>query len=458
MPADLVVASNRGPISFKTIRGRSVATRGVGGLVTAVTSALRDEDAIWIAVALSDGDRDRVREGSPIRDEQVAVELEAIDDDLLAGYYRDASNRALWFAAHGAGALPVEPSAWDAYRLVNERIADRIAHAAAPDATVLVHDYHLCLVPRFLHERRPDLAISFFWHVPFPDVDTWRSLGGPVADELLAGIAAADVVGVHASRWARRMRACADAAGFELPVSILPLGIDAESLRRAGASQEVEDRLAALARFDDAWLIVRSDRIEPAKAIGDGLDAVASLLAARPELSQRVVHLVRLTSSRGDVPEYREERALIEARARSVNARFSRDGWRPIELVIEDDVAGSLAAFRRYDVLLITSRADGMNLVAREGPVLNERDGVLVLSTGAGAADTYADGGAILVEPGDVPAIAQALGDALDLEPAARRSMADDARARAPGMTPADWLDAQRRLAREARAQRLAAR
>lgn len=457
MPANLIVASNRGPISFRSIEGALVGTRGVGGLVTAVTGALRDEEAIWIAVALGDADRARASTGEPIRDGRVLVELEAIEDRQLAGFYRDASNRGIWFAAHGAGARILDATSWEHYRAVNQRFADRICALAAEDATVLVHDYHLCLVPQLVRVQRPDLAISFFWHVPFPEPDDWWTLGDPIAAELLAGIAAADVVGVHAHRWADQLHACLDRATMRARIEVLPLGIDVETLRAAAATAEVTERAVALDRFDDLRLIVRSDRIEPAKAIGDGLDAFARLLEQRPELNGTVTQLIRATTSREDVEEYRLEREALEASVAAINARFATATWKPVELVVEDDIAGSLAAFQRYDILLITSRADGMNLVAREGPLLNERDGVLVLSRGAGAADAYEDGGALLVEPGDIASIHRALDVALDLSATQRHSLANAARSRAPGTPPATWLEQQRASAIAGRAARLRA-
>lgn len=456
MPPGLVVASNRGPVAFRAAGDGIVGVRGVGGLVTAVTAALRDEDAAWIAVALGELDRRRVATGEPIRDGHIEVQLEVVSDELLAGYYREASNRAIWFAAHGSGARTVPAASWDAYRIVNERIAQRIAAAADPGAVVLVHDYHLCLVPGLLRAQRPDLAVSFFWHVPFPDADGWWTLGDGVARELLAGIAAADVVGVHAHRWADGVAGCMERTGLDARISILPLGIDDEALRAAAHEPEVTDRLRALERFGDRTLIARSDRIEPAKAIGDGLEAYALVLERRPELRGRVVQLIRATTSREDVEEYRLERERLEEQVRALNDRFGDATWQPVELVVEDDLRASLAAFRRYDVLLVTSRADGMNLVAREGPAVNERDGVLVLSRGAGAADAYADDGALLVEPGDVASIADALEEAITMPVDRRRALAAAGRMRASGTSPGAWLEQQRALAIDARAQRLA--
>jgi trehalose 6-phosphate synthase len=251
------------------------------------------------------------------------------------------------------------------------------------------------------------------------------------------------------------LRDCFSRTGIEREPTVLPLGIDVEGLRTLAARDEVDARLGALAPLEGQQLIVRSDRIEPAKAIGDGLAAYAQLLEARPDLREHVTHLVRATSSRETVPEYQQERARLDAQVADINERFGSGDWSPVVFVVEDDHDATLAAFRRYDVLLVTSRADGMNLVAREGPLLNERDGVLVLSRGAGAADTYADAGALLVEPGDVDGIARALERALELDGAERRRLAAETRERAPGMPPTRWLAEQRRLASLGRDARL---
>lgn len=454
MTAPLVIASNRGPVSFTRNGSGFETSRGVGGLVTAVTSAVKDEDAIWVAAALSDDDRARAAEPEPILGEPSAgieVRLIDLDPDLLAGYYEEASNRSIWFVAHGQPSPDVSDHAWNDYRRANEIFARNIAAAASEGATVLVQDYHLCLVPKLLKQQRPDLRIAFFWHIPFPQPDGWRQLGDDLALELLDGINHADVAGFHAQRWTSRLEASREQFGLPARAHIakLPLGVAPEGILALAESPDAKDRARDLDVFEDQILIVRSDRIDPAKGVPDGIDAFAALIERREDLREKVSHLIRLTPSRGGIPEYDAERARIEASVQAVNDRFASPSWTPITLVVQDDLPGSLAAYRRYDVLLVSSLADGMNLVAREGPLVNRNDGVLVLSAGAGAADAYRDGGALLVEPGDVEGISAALERAVTMPAEERARFAQHAREVAPGTPPARWLSEQRRLANE---------
>lgn len=454
MAATLVIASNRGPVSFSRTTDGFASTRGMGGLVTAVTASLEKESATWIATAMSQDDRARVLTGEPIRDEPsegINLKLLIFADEVLTGFYEQASNQSIWFVAHGTAATIAEVSAWNAYRLVNTRFAEAIAEAAAPNATVLVQDYHLCLVPSLLRQMRPDLKISFFWHIGFPEPEDWARLGEGLARDLLEGINAAHMAGFHAARWTQRFSQALDRFGLESRARLetIPLGIDVSSLAALAASDAVEMRLTALDEFADQILVVRSDRIDPAKGVPDGLRALERLLDRRIDLRGNVTHLVRLTPSREGIHEYDLERDQIHALTDQINARFAKGSWKPVVLKIEDDLPSSIAAYRRYDVLMVTSLADGMNLVAREGPLVNERDGVLILSTGAGAAYEYASAGALLVEPRDVDAISAALETAIDMSAAERRRISSEARAIAPGMPPADWLSLQRNLVSE---------
>jgi trehalose 6-phosphate synthase len=193
---------------------------------------------------------------------------------------------------------------------------------------------------------------------------------------------------------------------------------------------------------DGRKLLLRVDRTELSKNILRGLVSYGALLSRRPDLRERVTHLVLLTPSRGDVPEYQEYIRACHARAAAINARFGTRGWQPVVLEIEDDFSRTLAAYQRYDVLLVNPVFDGMNLVAREGAVLNMCDGVLVLSANAGAAAELGDA-ALIVNPYDTRDTAEALERALDMEPAERAKRAAALHERAPGLSPREWLDRQ---------------
>jgi len=465
----LVVASNRGPVTLVPDESGNVTERrGVGGLVTAVGDALRGRDGTWIAAPMSDADRARATERDPnVRlrtpgGEILRVRFIDVEQELYDPYYNDFSNRVLWFLHHYLWD-PVRPpafgrretDAWDAYQAVNRRFADMLASEAGEDALALPHDYHLSLVPGMLRRSRGELPIGLFWHIPFCRAGQ-LSVIGQWGGWLLEGMLGADVVGFHTKRWANNFADCCRAVlgaqvrngivkfnGRSTRVGVYPLGVDQPGLRAEAERPEVAAAVKDINEIaGDRKLIVRVDRTELSKNILRGLIAYGAMLERRRDLHGRVVHLVMLTPSREDVLEYREYMAACEARAHQINDRFGTATWQPIVLEISDDFARSLAAYRRYDVLVVNPVYDGMNLVAKEGPLLNERDGVLVLSTNAGAAAELGPG-ALLVDPYNQRRTSLALEAAVDMPAEERRRRGQILRELAPGMSPSRWLEAQ---------------
>jgi trehalose 6-phosphate synthase len=462
----LVIASNRGPVGFvRDESGDVVERRGVGGLVTAVGGAVRGREATWIAAPMTDEDRARIGTPTPVAlhdDCTVNVHFADIAPDKYDSYYNEFSNRILWFLHHHLWNLARPPefgdeqrAHFDAYREVNERFAEILAREATPGAIALPQDYHLSLVPGMVRARRDDLRMAMFWHIPFCPPDQIGVIGdwGPA---LLEGMLGADVVGFHTEWWAANFAACCNSVlgakttedtvthlGRTVRVAAYPIGVDIEGITAEAARPEVArarediDRIAG-----DRKLLLRVDRTELSKNILRGLMSYGAMLSRRPDLRGRVTHLVLLTPSRGDVPEYQEYTRACVARADAINARFGTPGWKPVTLEIEDDFARTLAAYQRYDVLLVNPVYDGMNLVAREGPVLNQRDGMLVLSANAGAAAELGEA-ALIVNPFDTRDTTMAIERALEMEPSERAKRAAELRKLAPGTPPREWLDRQ---------------
>ncbi|MCW2606613.1 MAG: alpha,alpha-trehalose-phosphate synthase, partial [Frankiales bacterium] len=426
-PVSLLLASNRGPVSFfDTPDGGLELRRGGGGLVSALAGSGTSGTG-WVCAALTDADRRAAHEGLL----PAGVRMLPLEPALFEAAYDRVANSVLWPAAHLLPAAPLADADWAAYRRYAEAFADAVAQDAAEGAAVLVQDYHLALLPALLRARRPDLRLSHFSHTPWAPPQALRAL--PVARELLTGMLGADAVGFLSPRWARAFTdCCAELLGAEVRpdgvrwegrsvrVSVHPLGVDADGLCARAEQDDVLARRAVLQELvGDRQLLLRVDRSEPTKGIVPGLHAYAALLRAHPEHLGRVVHLVLAYPSRAELPEYRAHTALVEAAAAEVDAEFGREGWRPVHLEVRDDHARSLAAYRLADVLLVNPVRDGMNLVAKEGPVLSERGLALVLSREAGAADELGDD-ALLVDPHDVEGTAQALHRALLMPPAER--------------------------------------
>lgn len=447
----LVIASNRGPLSFTLdAAGQPVRAGSAGGLAGSLHDLVGGSDAWWVACAMSDADRRAVSAGLMAEDglRIVTVSPERAVYDLA---YDTVSNAALWFVHHHLYDLARRPRfdrgwlrAWDAYRIFNQLIAEEICEVAGDGSVVLVQDYHLALVPAMVRATRPELAVVHFSHTPFADPGVLRVLPEASSAELLAGMAAATACGFHTRRWADAFVAGCTDHGIEPPATFAsPLAPDADSLAKRAASPAT---LAAAARIEqmvgDRTMVLRVDRMELSKNLVRGFWAFDDLLQHHPEHRGSVVFVALAYASRQGLPEYLAYRAEVEQTANLVNERWATGTWQPVVLDVADDAERSFAALTRADVLLVNPVRDGLNLVAKEGPLVNRRDGVLVLSREAGAAEELV-GPALVVNPFDVAATADALHQALVMEPAERAERAAELRRRVRARPPRRWLDDQ---------------
>lgn len=444
----VVIVSNRGPVSFvKDGSGELVARRGAGGLVSGIGPVVAGTDATWIAAAITDGDREAAGQGL-VDAAGFRARLLAIDPDTYRLAYDVVSNQALWFVHHGLYDLPRAPvfdrefrEAWAAYRRMNSVFADVVADETPRDGVVLVQDYHLALVGRDLAERRPDLAAVHFSHTPFAPPVWLRVLPEHIGEELLAGLCAFRACGFHTQRWADDFRAsCRELLALDPRTFVSPLPADPDDVRSVAGSPACA---AALAEIDehvgDRLVIGRVDRIELSKNILRGFLAFADLLERHAEWRERVVFVASVYPSRGGVPEYQRYQAEVEAVVDEINARWSTANWTPILYDTRDDFPRSVALLRRADVLLVNPLRDGLNLVAKEAALVNERDMVLCLSPEAGV---WSELGAVAlpVRPYDAAGTADVLDTALRMPAEARRAHAAALRTLSERRRPADWL------------------
>lgn len=445
MASQVLVAANRGPLSYALgPDGTLSARRGGGGLVSGLSAALAEQpEALWVCAALSEADREAVRRGVA----EPGVRMLSIDPKVYDDAYNGIANSVLWFLHHHLYDIPREPvfdaefrRRWDSYVAYNRSFAEALAEEAAEGAAVLIQDYHLALAPGQLRELRPDLRISHFTHTPWASKQYLDLLPSDIREQLLGGMLGADLVGFHTAEWAREFT---DSAGAAAPVAVFPLGVDGDELRDLAHRPEVDDKLAAL-RADVGGLrtIVRVDRTELSKNVLRGLLAYRELLTTHPEWRERVVHLASAYPSRQDLAVYRAYTESVRELAAAVNAEFGTAGWQPVLVSVEDDFARSLAAYRLADVALVNPVRDGMNLVAKEIPVVSEAGCVLVLSTGAGAYEELRRD-ALTVNPYDVTETAEALHTALSMPAAERADRTKRLAAAATALPPAQWLAAQ---------------
>ena len=453
---DLVIVSNRGPLSFVPgPDGTPVPRRGAGGLVSSLGPAVAGTGATWVAAAISDTDRQAAAAGV-VEAEGFRFRSLVIEPDRYRQFYDTIANATLWFLNHSLFDLPRRPlfdrhwhEAWSTYVDVNRAFAGVVAADAPDGATVLVHDYHLALVGAELAELRPDLCTAYFHHTPFCDPAGLRVLPEKVATQLLQGMAGAGACGFHSPRWAAAFEACATAVrGAAPPTFVAPAAVDAEDLRTQATSAECEGELAALDELaGDRRVIVRVDRVELSKNLLRGFLAYEGLLDSHPRWRERVVFAAFLYPSRDGLPEYLAYRTQVENLVGQINERWATPSWTPILLDVSDSFPRSLAALCRYDVLLVNPVRDGLNLVAGEGPVVNRRDGVLALSPEAGAWDRLGSA-ALAVHPFDVSATTATLLQALNMEAEERSTRATVLREAVARRTPRLWLEEQLAAAR----------
>jgi trehalose 6-phosphate synthase len=470
----LIVVSNRAPVTFgRDESGDRVARRGGGGLVTALRGLVQHHDVTWIASAMSDEDRvvaeeaggafeETVRDGSTFR-----LRLVVHDPEEYDGYYNVVSNGMLWFLQHYLWGLastpdigPVERDAWHhGYEPVNRDFADAVVAEldATPGSAVCFHDYHLYLAPRAVRELRPDALLTHFVHIPWAEPDYWRVLPADLRCAVHEGLLANDVVGFHTDRWRQsflegcEQLLCADCErrggvvrhrGRQTRIVTHPISIDVEEFAELREDDAVlrEERLIAETRPE--LLVLRVDRTDPSKNIVRGFRAYALFLERHPELHGRVGMLALLHPSRQSVPVYAEYIAAIEREVAAVNDRFGTAVWRPVDLQLGDNFPQAVAAYKQFDAVFVNPIFDGMNLVAKEAPFVNERDGVVVLSENAGAHEELG-AWALTVNPFDLESQAEALHRALTMPEEERRRRAAGLKAQVREHDIEEWIESQ---------------
>ena len=481
----LVVAANRGPVSFHDDpSGEPVVTRGPGGLVTVLTEVLRHHPGTWVAAALSAAERRLAAEeravevaldGDAYRVRYVAPSAEAYHK-----YYNIVSNPMLWFIQHYLWDLGRHPDigahemdAWyNGYLAVNDLFARAVVDEVrrgpdgrrrrgpagdGGDALVFLHDYQLYCVAPDVRAACPDALLHQFIHIPWPQSDYWRVLPGHLREAVFRGLLGNDIVAFHTRHYAHNfLHCCAELLdlkvdlgrdsveyeGREVWVRAYPVSIDPASLRAAADSRRARSAERELLAKRREFLLVRVDRLDLSKNIIRGFVALDRFLELHQEFRERFTFLALLQPSRGDVEEYVTYRERVERIVADVNTRHGTTDWMPIDLRIQDDFPVTLAAYAQYDVLFVNAISDGMNLVAKEGPILNHRDGVLVLSEYAGA---YEELGAFAlgVNPFNIEQQADALHKAITMAADERESRAGMLRRVVEENSVEKWVQAQ---------------
>ena len=469
MDTPLLIVSNRGPLRFaRGVDGERTSSRGGGGLVTALSALTATRPLTWVASALSEEDAAVAAEG-PVRDGNLTLRLVAHDREEYDRYYNVFSNPVLWFIHHYLWGLALEPSvdrnvrlAWEAgYVPVNDRFAEAVARelgeSEGPRPVVMVHDYQLFLVPGGVRDRVPDVVMQHFTHVPWPQPDYWRVLPTDIRTAIHESLLAADVVGLHTPRYVRSFLQCVEAftdarvnmrasqaefRGRTVRVRSYPISVDPDEFQRLAASDAVTAAEPAVLVARPERMVLRVDRTDPSKNVVRGFAAFDLFLSDHPEWQGRVTMLALLDPSRPEIPEYAEYVGAIQRAARSINDRYYSGDWSPVDLRISDNFPEAVAAYKHFDVLLVNAIFDGMNLVAKEAPLVNKRNGVLILSENTGAFQELREH-AIAINPFDIQQQADAIHRALTMPEDERRRLIEGLREHVRANDIGGWIASQ---------------
>jgi len=468
----LILVSNRGPVTFGDDGGFK---RGTGGLVTALTGLAEHRELLWVASTMTAGDVVRAREArgpfAVTTPGGSRYELKLVESDPAAyeRFYNIFANPMLWFIQHYLWDLSNAPDirlneidAFDhGYQVVNGDLARAIREEieGVSEPVVMVHDYHLYTLPAMLRAARPDVFLHHFVHIPWTQPDAWRVLPRRIRDALYHGLLANDIIGFHTRAYRRNFLLCCHdllsdvevdfragvvrtADGREVWVRAYPLPIDPGGVRRVAAKPGVAAAERELLARRREFLVLRVDRADLSKNVLRGFTAFDLFLERHPEFRERITFVAQLMPSRSDVPEYAEYLERIEALVAVVNHRHGTPDWMPIQLKLKDDIEEAMAAYKHYDVLLVNAMFDGMNLVAKEGPMVNERGGVSILSENTGAHEELGEG-AISVNPFDIEELAEAIHAALTMGRPEREARLAALREAITRRDPGDWIDDQ---------------
>jgi len=440
----IVVMSNREPYMHQFQGGTPRIIKPAGGLVTALDPVLQACGGLWVAHGAGDADRAtadaRGRLTVPPDDARYTLRRVSLTREEEQGYYYGFSNEGLWPLCHLAHERPIfRTPDWNSYLHVNRRFAEAaLAEIGDGNAVVLVQDYQLALVPELLKSARPDLCVGLFWHIPWPNPEAFRIC--PWRAEILRGMLGADLVGFHLQQYCNNFLDTVDRmletrldwdhfalelGGHTSLVRPFPISVQGWTERRVPTGEELESQVAEVKhqnKLNDVHIAVGVDRIDYTKGLPERFRAVARFFDKNPQHREHVTFVQLGAPSRTHIRRYREHIAELEALADEINWRFQTDTWRPIRFLVDHHDGPTVYTFMRMaSICIVSSLQDGMNLVAKEYVAAkDDEEGVLILSEFAGAARELSD--ALIINPYDTEQFADAIREAVEIEPAERRA------------------------------------
>ena len=469
----LILASNRGPVEYRyTEDGELQPFRGSGGVVTALSSVSKYIELDWIASAMGKADREAAKRADgerlkiSLNDETLYVRFVVNPGNTYHKFYSIICNPLLWFLQHYMWNSPRTPNidhtahdAWrNGYLPVNQAFAQAVIQEVrhqGPPAIVMLHDYHLYLASAYIRQEMPDLIIHHFTHIPWPAACYWLLLPSYMRQAIHRSLCTANIIGLQTQRDAQNFLNCCQSfiEGAEIDyarqsirlgshtvqVKVYPISIDVAGLKQMACSDRCQEYKERLSRLYGEQTIVRVDRCEPSKNLIRGFRAFDMFLERYPQFVGKVKFIAFIVPSRGHLKPYQRYTDDVFNLIEVINNKYRTENWHPIDYFYENNYAQAMAGMCLYDVLLVNAVIDGMNLVAKEGPTVNERDGVLVLSESVGAYDQLKEY-TLPVSPADLDGTAEALYTALTMSPDEKRRCAVGLKESIERESITDWL------------------
>jgi trehalose 6-phosphate synthase len=473
LPRRLILASNRGPVEYYFAEdGELCSRRGSGGVVTALSSLSRYVELDWIASAMGRGDREMAqrvageRFKAPVDSDNLYLRFLVFSRSTYHKYYSVICNPLLWFLQHYMWNSPTTPNidiithdAWDnGYVPVNQTFAKAVIEEAANSElppVVMLNDYHLYLASAYIRRQLPNVIIQHFTHIPWPSLTYWQLLPSSMRQAIFQSLCAADIVGLQTMRDVHNFLLCCESSADEaeidyerhtvrtegrlVQVRAYPISVDAVGLQRLANSTRLKEYEQKLRPLCGEQTIVRVDRAEPSKNIIRGFKAFDKLLERYPEFRGKVRFIAFLVPTRSHLRLYQRYIQEITQLIADINSKYATEEWYPIDFFYENNYVQALAGMRLYDVLLVNAVIDGMNLVAKEGPTVNNHNGVLILSETVGAHDQLGQN-VLTVSPTDLEGTTQALYTALTMPLKERKKRATALRKSIEEEDITDWL------------------
>lgn len=427
----IIAVSNREPYIHNRNNGHLEIQRPASGLVSALEPVMRACGGTWVAHGSGSADPETVDANDHIRvppeDPRYMLRRLWLTESEQRGYYYGFANEGLWPLCHIAYIRPVFREAdWQQYKSINRRFAEAVhQEASQSDPIVLVQDYHFALLPKMIRTLLPDATIIMFWHIPWPNSETFGIC--PWREEILQGLLGATILGFHTrfhcnnfietvdrfleSRIDREL-ASITLAGQETFIRPYPISIEwppvamKDQLPVEQAHSTVRTRYGLSA---NAKIAIGVERFDYTKGILDRMRAVDALLRNYPEWQGKFVLLQIAAPTRSELAIYRDLQMEAKNLAQSINETHQTDGWNPIILIAEHHEPHQVfELYRAADICIVSSLHDGMNLVAKEFVASrDDESGVLILSSFAGASRELSE--ALLVNPFDTHSMGEAL-------------------------------------------------